>query len=169
MRALNIVGYVVAAILVFFGVLFIMASYASFSRFFVGVILIAAGLVIVLGIGLREKQNMTVVQKLELPGQLDLEEIKCRNCGATLDAKAVTIQAETLIIKCPYCGKETAPVLSKGGTKGGPHRTILKDAWPRRHGEGHRCNMGLAWERGRREGNWNKGVEGHEKKGVWNL
>jgi transcription elongation factor Elf1 len=35
---------------------------------------------------------------------VDLETLKCRNCGAALDKSAVKVVAGAVMVTCPYCG-----------------------------------------------------------------
>ncbi len=46
----------------------------------------------------------TVVQQIDLPGDLSLEKMKCQSCGATLDKDSITTRAGAVVIDCPYCG-----------------------------------------------------------------
>jgi hypothetical protein len=32
--------------------------------------------------------------------------MKCRNCGATLDSKSVSLQAGAVFVKCPFCDSQ---------------------------------------------------------------
>jgi hypothetical protein len=46
----------------------------------------------------------TVVQKVELSGDVSLEQIKCQNCGGVLDKNSIEVKAGALFVNCPYCG-----------------------------------------------------------------
>ena len=110
---------VLALVLVVFGVLWIMASTAgdaggnAGSRFGVGACLIVVGLLLIAGAGVlfyrSYKQNQaekptTIVQKIDFTGDLSLEQLKCRACGATLSKDNVVVKAGAVVISCPYCG-----------------------------------------------------------------
>jgi hypothetical protein len=46
----------------------------------------------------------TIVQQIDLPGDLSLEKMKCQSCGATLSKDSITTRAGAVVIDCPYCG-----------------------------------------------------------------
>jgi hypothetical protein len=46
----------------------------------------------------------TIVQQIDLPGDLSLERMKCQSCGATLSKDSITTRAGAVVIDCPYCG-----------------------------------------------------------------
>jgi uncharacterized Zn finger protein len=33
-----------------------------------------------------------------------LEEMRCRNCGGSLDEDALTVRGGAIFVDCPYCG-----------------------------------------------------------------
>jgi len=47
--------------------------------------------------------KVTVQQKLDLSGDVRLEELHCRSCGAALDPKSVAVRAGAIFVTCPYC------------------------------------------------------------------
>jgi len=108
----KIVGYVISGILIFFGVLFLWAAFAPdtgspVGRLVVGVILVGIGLAIIVAVKMREpkpEQKVVVEQKIDLSGDIELEKLQCRNCGAELDKKSITLAQGAVIVSCPYCG-----------------------------------------------------------------
>lgn len=104
------IAYISAAILIFFGVLFVWGAFSPQGTpgwIVVGVIGIGAGLLLIwLGArrGRADKQAVEVIQKIELSGDVSLEEFKCRNCGGTLSSDDVTMVAGAPVVNCPYCG-----------------------------------------------------------------
>jgi len=108
----KIIGYVISGILVFFGVLYLLAAFAADAanpggRLVVGTILVGIGLGLIALIKLREpkpEQKITVEQKIDLTGEVELEKLKCRNCGAELDKSSITVAEGAVIVSCPYCG-----------------------------------------------------------------
>jgi DNA-directed RNA polymerase subunit RPC12/RpoP len=110
----RIVGIVVSAILFLFGILWLIAATSSSSdntspggRFFVGIILLAAGGgLLYLSVKKPGKQEeLKIVQKLELPGDLKLEEFKCSSCGGKLSKDAISVKdGGSIMVTCPYCG-----------------------------------------------------------------
>ena len=52
----------------------------------------------------KPEQKVTIQQKVELGGDIDLASLKCTKCNAALTKKAITIQDGTVLVSCPYCG-----------------------------------------------------------------
>ncbi len=48
--------------------------------------------------------QVTMVQKIDLSGDVNLEELKCKSCGASLSKKSVSVQAGAVFVNCEYCG-----------------------------------------------------------------
>jgi uncharacterized membrane protein len=110
---------VLALVLIFFGVLWIMASTAAEageqggSRLGVGVCLNVIGLLLIAGAGVlmyrsykryRAEKPQTIVQQIDLTGDLSLERLKCQSCGATLAKDNIDVKAGAVVVTCPYCG-----------------------------------------------------------------
>lgn len=67
--------------------------------------LLLGGGIAILWIAYKKRdQKIEVVQKVDLSGDVDLETLKCRNCGAALDKSAVKVVAGAVMVTCPYCG-----------------------------------------------------------------
>jgi alkyl hydroperoxide reductase subunit AhpF len=105
MSAGRVIGYLAAAILIFFGVLFIWS--AAPGTLIVGAISISAGLILIWLAGRRsksEKQTIEVVQKIDLSGDVSLEKMTCRNCGGALSSENIKVITGAPFVNCPYCG-----------------------------------------------------------------
>ena len=100
---MNVVIYIIAALLGFFGVMFVMGSQGQILRIVVGIILMAGAVVLIYMTKIRPKST-TVVQKIDLTGDVSLQKLKCNNCGGSLTQKSVTVQAGAIFINCEYCG-----------------------------------------------------------------
>jgi hypothetical protein len=106
----KIVGYIVAAILIFFGVLWLWSAGAAPSpggRIVVGIILVVLGLGIIVAIRLREpkpKQEVVIKQQVDIGGDVQVEQLKCKNCGAPLDKSAISVVQGAVMVNCPNCG-----------------------------------------------------------------
>ena len=107
----KIIGYIVAAILVFFGILFIWAAFSPDGEvgwIIVGIISVAIGLGIIGLIKLREPKPaqppQEIVQKIDLSGDIELETLKCQKCGGELRKDSISIREGAVFISCPYCG-----------------------------------------------------------------
>jgi len=110
MSAGRVIGYLAAAILVFFGVLFVWGAFGeggSPGWLIVGAISIAAGLILIWLAGRRgksDKQTIEVVQKIDLSGDVSLEKMTCRSCGGALTSENIQVISGAPFVKCPYCG-----------------------------------------------------------------
>lgn len=108
----KIIGYIVAAILLLFGVLWLLSAFSSETsspagRLVVGGLLVLIGIGLIVAIRLREpkpEQQITIRQEIDLSGDVQMEELSCRNCGAKLDSKAVKVVEGAVMVSCPYCG-----------------------------------------------------------------
>ena len=107
----KIIGYIVAAILIFFGVLFVWAAFSPEGEggwILVGVISVAIGLGIIALIKFREPKPaqapQEIIQKIDLSGDIELETLKCQKCGGELQKDSISIKEGAIFIDCPYCG-----------------------------------------------------------------
>ncbi|MCP4231200.1 MAG: hypothetical protein GY771_13765, partial [bacterium] len=48
------------------------------------------------------ESQTTIVQQIDIPGDLSLEKMKCQSCGATLSKDSITTRAGAVVIDCPY-------------------------------------------------------------------
>ena len=100
------VGYVFAGLLIALGALcfFAAAQAKPLPRCIAGAVLLGAGLAVIYFLRMKlPDQQVTVNQNLQLSGEVKLEQMKCRNCGAPLDSKSVSVQAGAVFANCPYC------------------------------------------------------------------
>lgn len=108
----KIIGYVAAAILILFGVLFLLAAFGSGTanpggRLLVGGLLVVIGLSIIVAVRMREPkpdQQVIIRQELDIGGDVEIEALKCETCGAQLDKSAISLAHGAAVVTCPYCG-----------------------------------------------------------------
>jgi DNA-directed RNA polymerase subunit RPC12/RpoP len=108
----KVIGYIVAAILLFFGVLWLLSAFSAETpspggRLLVGGLLVLIGLGLIVAVRLREpkpEQQVTIRQEIDIGGDVEMETLKCRNCGAQLDKSAISLAEGAVIVSCPYCG-----------------------------------------------------------------
>lgn len=112
MKGLRIVAYVLAGILLVFGVLFLLAAFGQQFQsgwLITGLILIglSLALIIISATLLKPKvivnETKEVVVNVDLPGNVRADVMKCRQCGGTLAAKDVTLVNGAPVVTCPYC------------------------------------------------------------------
>ena len=108
----KILGYIVAGILLFFGVLWLLSAFSASTpnpggRLLVGGLLVVLGLGIVVAVRLREpkpKQEITIRQQIDVGGDVNMEALKCQSCGAQLDKSAISTAEGAVVVSCPFCG-----------------------------------------------------------------
>ncbi len=106
MKAITIIGGIAVAVLFFFAVIFALAStvQASASRLIISGMLFVIGVAVIAGIYYTTRKPKTVIQHLEVSGQMKAATIKCPNCGAAVDANKIKIVSGVPYATCPYCG-----------------------------------------------------------------
>jgi hypothetical protein len=102
------IGYIAAAILIFFGVLFIWGAFSPQgdpSWIIVGVISVAIGLGIILLASRKpaSAESQTITYKIDLPANVNLDNLKCKSCGGALTADNIKMLAGAPVVTCPYC------------------------------------------------------------------
>ncbi len=98
----TVLGGIAVAVLFFFGIIFALASVYESTR------LIVAALLFVVGFGIAyyiTKKPKTIVQRLELSGQVKAVALKCPNCSASVNANNIKIVSGVPYATCPYCGQ----------------------------------------------------------------
>lgn len=107
---MRILGYIAAAILIFFGVLFIWATFNPQGEpvwLVVGIISVLIGFGIIFLISRKKSagqaDSSTVTLKIDLPGDVKMDTIKCKSCGGTLAPENITMVAGAPVVTCPYC------------------------------------------------------------------
>ncbi len=109
MRAIKIIAFIVAAILIFFGVLFIWGAFSpsgSTGWIFIGLITVAIGLGLVwFGAQVKTKPGDTnVTLKIDLPADVKMDTLKCQSCGGVLTMDNIQMVAGAPVVNCPFCG-----------------------------------------------------------------
>jgi len=104
MRIAAILGGLVVAVLFFFGLIFALASAYNSQRLIISLIFFSVGLVIAGLLYYATRKPKTVIQQLEISGQMKAAAIKCPNCSASVDANRIRIVSGVPYATCSYCG-----------------------------------------------------------------
>jgi predicted Zn finger-like uncharacterized protein len=106
MKIVTIIGGIVVTVCFFFAVIFALAAsvQATTARLATSGVLFIIGLAVIAGIYYVTRKPKTVVQRLEVSGQMKGAQIKCPNCGAGIEADQIKIVQGVPYVKCPYCG-----------------------------------------------------------------
>jgi membrane protease YdiL (CAAX protease family) len=103
-RIVTVLGAIAVVVLFFFSVIFALASAYDPQRLITSALLFIIGIAIVFGIYYTTRKPKTVIQRLEVSGQMKATSIKCPNCGASVDANLIKIVSGVPYATCPYCG-----------------------------------------------------------------
>jgi DNA-directed RNA polymerase subunit RPC12/RpoP len=105
-KAITILGAIAVAVVFFFAVIFALAAsvQATLTRLVTSGFLFVIGVAIIVGIYYTTRKPKTVIQRLEVSGQMKAASIKCPNCGASVDANQIKIVSGVPYATCPYCG-----------------------------------------------------------------
>jgi len=104
----TVLGAIAIAVLFFFGIIFAWSAGASISVELKATRLIIATMLFVVGFGIAyyiTRKPKTIVQRLEVSGQMKAVALKCPNCSASVDADKIKIVSGVPYATCPYCGQ----------------------------------------------------------------
>ena len=104
MKIIAVLGAIAVAVLFFFSVIFALASAYDPQRLITSALLFIIAIAIVFGIYYTTRKPKTVIQRLEVSGQMKATSIRCPNCGASVDANLIKIVSGVPYATCPYCG-----------------------------------------------------------------
>lgn len=111
MNALRIIAYIAAAILIFFGVLFIWGAFSpnggGTGWILIGLISVGTGFGLI-WFAAHKLQSQTeagnnVTLNIDLPANINLETLKCKSCGGSLTMDNIQMVAGAPVVNCPYC------------------------------------------------------------------
>jgi hypothetical protein len=101
-------GTIVVAVLFFFGIIFAWSTGADISTGLKATRLIIAAMLFIVGFGIAyyiTKKPTTIIQRLEVSGQMKAVPIRCPNCSASVDPNQIKIVSGVPYATCPYCGQ----------------------------------------------------------------
>ena len=105
---MKIIAFIGAGLLIIFGALMVIGSTDASGKsawLFIGLILIAVALVIIYFAARKPAPTPTtnVTLKVDLPGDVNLDSLKCKSCGGTLTADNITMVNGAPMVTCPFC------------------------------------------------------------------
>jgi DNA-directed RNA polymerase subunit RPC12/RpoP len=101
-------GAIAIAVLFFFAIIFAWSTGADIPIELKVTRLIIAGMLFAVGFGIAyyiTKKPTTIVQKLEVSGEMKAVPIKCPNCSASVNPDQIKIVSGVPYATCPYCGQ----------------------------------------------------------------
>jgi len=107
MNLKTVVGATAIAVLLFFAIIFAWSSGADISSELRATRLVIAAMLFAVSFGIAyyiTRQPKTIIQKLEVSGDMKAVAIKCPHCSASIDANSIKIVDGVPYATCPYCG-----------------------------------------------------------------
>jgi len=109
MKAGKIILFVIAAILIFFGVIFLLSISANGDvslLWYAGAFLLIAFILIFFAARMKKptEEVTNVTLNIDLPGDVTMESIKCKSCGSPLSEKDVKMVNGAPMVTCSSCG-----------------------------------------------------------------
>ena len=88
--------------------LMIAATHNHFAfRLTVGIVCVVAAVVLGVMMQMRPVTHTHVHHmEVDLSGDVALENLQCKQCGAELDRESVSMAAGAVMVRCGYCGAE---------------------------------------------------------------
>ena len=106
---MKVIAYIASAILILFGVLFILSAFSpqgQVGNLLVGVVLCLVAFGIIFFVTRKKKvesSTINVTLNIDLPGNVSLDTLKCQQCGGTLTKDNITMVNGAPMVTCPYC------------------------------------------------------------------
>ncbi|MCD4709141.1 MAG: hypothetical protein K8S62_15570 [Candidatus Sabulitectum sp.] len=102
MKAVKIILAVAGLTFLFSGLVFLIGG-----RPVTGVVMLGAGVfLIVFGLRKPKTRNVVIRRELELSGDVNLESMKCNQCGGSLSSDNISVRAGAIYVVCPFCNSE---------------------------------------------------------------
>ena len=108
MSAGKIIGYIFAAITIFFGVLFVWSAFGPEEQpgnILIGIVSAGIGFGLIWYLGRKEPGGEEEVKlQIDLSGDVNLDTLTCQSCGGQLSADHIAMVAGAPGVSCPFCG-----------------------------------------------------------------
>ncbi len=106
---MKVIAFIGAGLLILFGAIMSLGSVDPVNGNIVwlpiGLVLIGVGLAIVFVAARRKPVDPTtnVTLKVDLPGNVAMDAMKCNSCGGVLSSENVSMVQGAPMVTCPYC------------------------------------------------------------------
>ena len=108
MSAGKIIGYLFAAIAIFFGIIFIWGAFSPEGQpvwIIVGAISVLIGFGVIWFVSKKQKTGDEEVKvQIDISGDVNLDKLSCESCGSPLSPEHVSMVAGAPVVACPSCG-----------------------------------------------------------------
>jgi len=109
MKSASLLPIVAGVFLLILGLIFIVASgdANTATRLVAGIAMLVLGAWLLrLGTVRRRSQPVVVSQKIDLSGDVDIQELQCSKCGGHLSSENLSVKAGAIFVSCPFCSSE---------------------------------------------------------------
>lgn len=106
---MKFVVYVLSTLLGVLGLVFIVGAGEgnAIVRIVIGILCLGAAIVMVFLAKMKPSETTHIQQmELNLSGDVSLEQLSCKQCGASLSEKSVNVAAGTVFVNCEHCGTQ---------------------------------------------------------------
>jgi len=98
-------GYLIGAVLALFAVMFMFAAgYQGVVRYGIYSVVLLGLAAFVVYLTRSKGPETRITHQIDLTGETELEHLRCKSCGAQLDASSIEMREGAIYVKCPYCG-----------------------------------------------------------------
>ena len=111
MKSAKVILFVIAAFFLVFSFLVILAAFSPQSsgvaNFLPGIILALVGFSLIFfatRIKTAPDQPANVTLNIDLPGNVNMDTLKCESCGGTLAPENIKMVSGAPVVTCPFCG-----------------------------------------------------------------
>ncbi len=102
---MRVISYLIAIAVAGIGFIFLVGYQGQIARLIIGVVLLlAAAAIAYLGHLASIPKKTTTTQKIDLSGDVSLEEFRCRSCNAPLSKDQIDVKAGAIFVECDHCG-----------------------------------------------------------------
>ncbi len=106
---MKIVVYLLAAGLACLGLLFVVAAGQgnALVRIAIGIICLGAAVALAALVRLKPTHQTHVHHtRLDLSGDVSLQDLTCKQCGGSLGEKSISVKAGAVFVTCEFCSAE---------------------------------------------------------------
>ena len=101
-RAVKAIVYVISAVLFFFGAVFMISVNLGVVYLVEGLVFIVVAVVLLLAT--RERKPVEIRQNVTVTGPVKGTQVKCPNCGASVDPMTAKVIEGKPYVTCDHCG-----------------------------------------------------------------
>jgi len=101
-RTVRAIIYVMSAVLVFFGIVFMISYNLDIFNFVIGLVFVTVAAAMLLAV--RERKPVEIRQTVTVTGPVKGTYVKCPNCGASVDPMTARVIEGKPYLTCDHCG-----------------------------------------------------------------